>query len=319
MHKRYWLPVIVIVGLAIAAGANAQSVIKPNIGTSSAAQSHAAQQTESNSAISSPLQDGLNRIGSALETANNQKPLREETERAKQDLDAQLRMARSADRMFWVGLTETVITFFGVMLVLATLLYTKKAADAANAAVVEARKATEVSRDIGQAQIRAYLSCEDSRFEIYDGAFSCWPIFRNTGQSPARKVQFNADVNVWDREMAKRCEAEYKWGTAPPIGAGASANGLLSVVARDFKGPATAFLEEGVHVSIRGIVTWTDVFGVEDAMAFSLTQINVSEVMGPASYHFRQGHVGARNRTPMTQEEWDQDEAFLATAERTDD
>jgi len=60
-----------------------------------------------------------------LEAANNKKTPADETERAKQDLAAQLAMARSADRMIYVGLAETFVTFFGVMLALATLIYTK--------------------------------------------------------------------------------------------------------------------------------------------------------------------------------------------------
>jgi len=170
------------------------------------------------------LEDGLNRIGSALEAANNKQASRDEENRAKQDLDAQLRMADSAGRMFWVGLAETGITLLGVMLVLATLIYTKRAAEAARDAVSEAEKATKASREIGEAQVRAYLHITSATVDFFNGLDK--PAFQakvvNTGQSPAQNAVCGVQVQYLPQETGGLSSLAVGWrnavGKAVPIG-----------------------------------------------------------------------------------------------------
>lgn len=90
------------------------------------------------------------------------------------DLDAQEQMALWAYWMFVATAAAVVLTFAALLAIIRTLHHTKRAADAAFDMVDEAKATTtaaqgtiEVTRDIGQRQIRAYVQ--------FDGVH-CQPI-----------------------------------------------------------------------------------------------------------------------------------------------
>lgn len=118
-------------------------------------------------------------------------------EREVRDLSAQEHMARWAERMGWAAIASIILTAVGVLLIWRTLLHTRDAAKHAGAAVDEAKKATvaaeetvQLTRTIGQEQVRAYVGLN----VLYVSKMQDTGISRdsmkitNFGQSPALSV-----------------------------------------------------------------------------------------------------------------------------------
>ena len=120
-------------------------------------------------------------------------------------------MAFWAMAMFFAALLGTILTGAGVFLIWRTLEATKRAAVAAEGAVTEAKNATKaaqeavnVTRDIGRAQVRAYVTIKSAA--IYFGGDDGGPFIQivaaNSGQSPARsfvwvpEIRYLADVEA---------------------------------------------------------------------------------------------------------------------------
>lgn len=195
MFRRCWLPILAVIGLTLSA--HAQSVdFKPT------SEPSAAQSTKPKPAallaVPTPVQDSLNRIGAALEAANSKPQSLSEKEHAQKDLDAQNEMAKWAKRVFFVAITEAGITFTGVMLLLATLIYTKRAAEAARDAVTKANDTMEQAERHAQQQLRAYVFSFERTVQIVDqgNAIKCWIKFRNSGQTPAYKCSVNVSTDI---------------------------------------------------------------------------------------------------------------------------
>lgn len=92
-----------------------------------------------------------------------------ESDRAYQDLNAQREMADWAELMFWATVTTAVIAGIGVVFVAFTIAETRR---------------------LGQVQTRAYLSFNVEDFEIKENKIMVkWQLV-NSGQTPARHVQF---------------------------------------------------------------------------------------------------------------------------------
>lgn len=110
---------------------------------------------------------------------------RESHNLSKNDFIAQKNMALYA-------LLGLIVGSVGLCIVGLTLNETKKAAKAANATLEQAQQATEaardnvaVTRDIGQKQVRAYLSAEKLTFKFTDTIPETKISFKNSGGSPA--------------------------------------------------------------------------------------------------------------------------------------
>jgi hypothetical protein len=108
------------------------------------------------------------------------------------DLAAQQSMADAAWAMFGVSLISTAVAAAGIYFLFRSL-------EAARTGTAEAIEAVQVSRDIGQRQLRAYMLAED--FEIEIGSVDQLdakrpPLFsfrlQNYGQTPAKFVTFFA-------------------------------------------------------------------------------------------------------------------------------
>jgi len=154
------------------------------------------------------LQDAINRIAGALEANNNQRRSVEEADQSRRELAAQESMALWAFWMFVAAAASAVLTLVGLLLIWRTVVYTKAAAASAEGAVHEARKGTAAAeaavaetRRIGEAQVRAYLSCYGMRTSVDDldgdlpPDFLQFQIFlKNTGLSPALRLRCRGDV-----------------------------------------------------------------------------------------------------------------------------
>ncbi len=129
-----------------------------------------------------------------------------ESERAERDLVAQSDMARWALWMLIVTAAMTVATGIGVVFVWRTLLATQMmAAD---------------TREIGEAQVRAYLSCVGSRFIVDSkGQQGVVYMLANSGQSPAVNVSALVRVSVNPRDSDTQIQSNdltpILWGDIP--------------------------------------------------------------------------------------------------------
>ncbi|MBA4773928.1 MAG: hypothetical protein H2054_12620 [Sphingomonas sp.] len=106
-----------------------------------------------------------------------------EAKRNESDLAAQW---KAADWVFWAGViggAQLLISGFGLVALLET--------------IKQGRNANEISREIGQAQVRAYITVEGVGF--HGGApgsvYCAYRVgIRNTGQSPARKITIEVEI-----------------------------------------------------------------------------------------------------------------------------
>ncbi len=125
-----------------------------------------------------------------------------ETGQNTRDLHAQERMARWAFWMFVAAGIGTLVAGFGLILLRRTWVETKRTAD--------------VTRTIGEAQVRAYLRVERARVQQDGNKITVEVTVKNYGQSPARFVHFvpeivyNADVT--DKPGSQRARFAYANG-----------------------------------------------------------------------------------------------------------
>jgi len=201
MSRRYWLPILAVVGLILSGQVNAQAVGNDARGQPSASQGQPKPKADPPPAVSAAVQNDIHRIAGALESANDEQASAGERQRAQQNLDDQNRMAFWASAMFWVGLAEAVITACGVFLVYWTLVHTRRAANAARDAVAEAARATEVASKALIASNRAWVKPEiglGSPLIIYpddnETGASVSVSFRlkNIGNAPAIEIGLHA-------------------------------------------------------------------------------------------------------------------------------
>lgn len=313
MSRRYWLPILAVVGLILAAQQAAQAQGRQG----SATQSQRAPQAQSQPTVVPALQDSLNRIGTALEAQNKKGEASEDKRKAEEDRQAQFSMAQSARQMFIVGMAEAAITFAGVMLVLATLIYTRHAAKAAQAAVTEAKEATKATREIGEAQVRAYLTTQDSKFSVGATYFDCYPTFRNSGQSPARNITVRATGFVLDGNITKTHRLARMATDCNPIVAGGLGNGRL-----EFSGggkvPNGVLLSDNAFFIVDGDVEWEDVFGKKQTLNFTLIQIEKGEAKPYRYGMYREGKLSAGDNAPRGPDSWNKvRDEYLASEGKT--
>jgi hypothetical protein len=133
------------------------------------------------------------------------------------DLATQQSMAESTSVAAWSAVFTAILTVIGVILLGYTLYFTRETLVASQAVAEETRKATRaaqeaviVTREIGQAQARAYLSVNSVAISITQDVFDpdgdepsvktpvakviVW--MNNSGQSPARNVRFKISVET---------------------------------------------------------------------------------------------------------------------------
>jgi len=128
-----------------------------------------------------------------------------EDQHAEHDLQAQ---QDSAEAAFWMMLIGAIT----LSATLAALWFLKGTLDAAQATVHETRR-------IGEAQVRAYLAV--SSLWIKRSGEWLWfvPMFKNYGQSPARKLRVKYSLNVFHTEGSTNFDSEWiDWNESVPAG-----------------------------------------------------------------------------------------------------
>jgi len=113
------------------------------------------------------------------------------------DLAAQRSMASAAWFMVVITGASAIVGGAGLYLIFRTLKEAKRSADAADKAVEASLAAIETTREMGHAQVRAYVSisgCWLSRSE--NGQLTLKFVFRNSGQTPALNVWTSYDFYI---------------------------------------------------------------------------------------------------------------------------
>ncbi|WP_156957020.1 hypothetical protein [Sphingomonas astaxanthinifaciens] len=179
----------------------------------------------------------------------------------------------------------------------ATLAETKRAGDAAERSVIEARR-------IGEAQVRCYLTGIRAQIGFAKGGATLINCFvKNTGQTPARNVRCTA-------ELAFQSGSEYQFlsdrfpGTTPfevEIAAGAEERIAYTVKAsyEDWSPPP----EEVFHISVRVDITAVDVFGQSIPTVVERFSAVFSTKPSKANWieAERSGHVVFEEKSPSQQ------------------
>ncbi|PHP28028.1 hypothetical protein [Limimaricola cinnabarinus] len=240
---------------------------------------------EQNPAQVLPIPLPVDIIDDEAATETRQRSEQEAREREIADLAAQQGMnaaTQSIERatldMRDYAFYSTVAVWIGTALLLYTLWLTRQANRAAQAAV-------NVTREIGEAQSRAYLSATHARavFLPPDGGYGLELTIRNTGQSPARGVAIQAASTAMEngevlyREKSEGMvdvgdvEAGYE---APIVPFGRRDPTIFRAVADEQKKPI-------LHIA--GAIKGHDVFGRPIDQPFFFSGMVIDEGSGPVS------------------------------------
>lgn len=298
MCRSFRLLLIALAGLVLGLP-QAQSVGAG--GSAATAQVQAKPRADARPSLPVAIQNDIQRIARALETANRKQPSPIEEERAKRDLQAQEDMAHWAKwtvGLFITATLEMLITAAGVFLVWRTLLSAregvkeaKRAADAAENTVIETRR-------VGQAQVRAYLACESGSYSIEGSRATIWPKFYNSGQSPAKNVRIWGHIRVLEAhsEESKIGDSLTQEGRAPPIPSGESESAWISFELDKPAGLRDALIRDRFRFALIATFSWEDVFGETQVMRLDLKPIPASESYGhDENDAWRTGEMHAHN------------------------
>lgn len=188
-----------------------------------------------------------------------------ECKRNYQDLGAQLDMALWTQGMFWVALFSMVVTAIGVLYVAMTLKATKDATTASGQAANAADQAVAVTQEIGQKQVRAYLTIRKIKVLQYEANI---PIktsihIQNTGQTPAIDVSIKYDFpyEIANRDNKARFNGGSTWHMKYAIGPGVTSKMFGSQKGNLAKDWIDIVKEEkSLHYFVV-VVAYNDVFG----------------------------------------------------------
>jgi len=171
------------------------------------------------------------------------------------ELCAQWRAADAAEKAASWSFGQLFISALGVLGLGVTLWFNRRS-------LIVAERAIDESRQIGQAQVRAYLSFGKATLVFTS---SCEPeiTFKvvNTGQSPARKVRLSyelsmiSDVGVWNPPVFRTSLREVE-----DIAGGRSKRVKLDAVGPVLQEEYTRFIGCSFYTTATARIFWTDVF-----------------------------------------------------------
>lgn len=251
---------------------------------------------------------GQDRAGPKYETASDIAPLlqgieaairdsithEDKAERKRQqeheirDLNAQEDMALWAKRMTWATGASLLLTFSGLVLIGFTLRHTRRAADYAKEMVLEAGKTTiaaeaavSETRRIGEAQVRAYVSCVDGSFVLRDKHLICDIRAKNFGASPTKGVHVRARAHrvIGDgatKNMFSAWRGTWMFGIQPTL------YDRTVIIFEDNQDTAEIFAQSrsDKKVSIEVELSWRDVFDKDQDIVQYLSGFGKAAVDG---------------------------------------
>ena len=147
---------------------------------------------------------------------------------------------------------QTWLVGVGTILLFATLFFTWQANRAAQDAV-------SVTREIGEAQTRAYVQLDDiTPSAIASGGYRLHINFINTGQTPAMKCKFAVSAGPYENDNVTEFPIVMDGTHAPTIAAGRSTRDVSIVISGDLAENAAD--KDSAGILVWGVVEYDDVF-----------------------------------------------------------
>ncbi|WP_291764129.1 hypothetical protein [Maricaulis sp.] len=209
-----------------------------------------------------------------------QSPSRDISASETDENDPQAEIDRS-ERFWWFGDSiaqwlMTAGTMATVGLVAWTVLVTRKMLAAAEITAEAAIETVRVTRKIGRAQTRAYLSVVGARFELEYGLLHCIVRVKNFGNSPALQTTLSgvARVRKCDPVTGKReigfvhCDGGGSLDRAH-IQSGDETEICMSWFRHSVGFEAFKAIGQGEPVAFDLTLIWSDVFGKEHRLPFT--------------------------------------------------
>lgn len=178
-----------------------------------------------------------------------------------------------------------------------------KTLNATRDAVKSADDAVDVTRDIGKAQLRAYLSCTGGKFSIVNDLCVLNVYVRNFGQSPAKLIKLsgcailpNANSSGNDDQLIRGPVYQADIFNLPPSG---KTDGHL-LLHLDFPREDVVGLQNGGWIATTECsLEWSDVFDDVQRLDFYLIQATSDFVHPEGLPMRREGRMGATNTQPQ--------------------
>ncbi len=278
MPRSYWIAAIAI-GLALVASeknAVAQEVPANNV------DEHSRDSEEPEQPEINRLPDPL-RVEIVVEDGEAQaaRAHQEEAEnREIRDIAAQEGMNEATRRMADLAFWQTILVAIGTVVLIYTLYLTRQAN-------LAARQAVEVTRDIGEAQARGYLTAESAQFTSNADYAACQIEITNTGLSPANVTHILATLTVYGMDQNKQPSMRVSYKLPQE-----DANPRLTVAGQSDAntaifwyigehtelGDALNLIRGGKSFFIDYLMTYRDVFGKTSKTTFRVTTLNDDSV-----------------------------------------
>lgn len=192
----------------------------------------------------------------------------------------------------------TGISVWAVVLLRNTLVTTREAVRAADDAVM-------VTREMGKAQVRAYLSAVGGEFSL-DGTWFWLKVrVRNDGQSPARAITLDATISVMVPRGKKfqrlarleRVDSQPGQGQGGQIQAGDERSIFLLWSHTDIGTEAYGHIADtNTAVEVHGRLKWIDVFDDEGTITFDMSDLSEDLAEYTMEGAVRSGRLKVRNR-----------------------
>ncbi|HLP70087.1 MAG TPA: hypothetical protein VK181_21460 [Rhizobium sp.] len=312
MSKRYWISAIAFGLICSFSLGNAQEQKQSE-------QGKAAQQEKPAKSYPFPFPVEIIENQSAAEARERSEA--ESRQREIDDLVAQQGMNIATQAMNdatqrMVGLSEiqTWLVGIGTVLLFATLMLTIQANRAAVRAAEAADRTVDVTRDIGEAQVRAYLFCVSAAYTRKKDYISAIVEIGNSGNSPASNVEVKGTAHVHcvigtrnrPRVGSWVASGESKAWLQPIISGGKSSGEVHFLWGMDFVPNLDEGEEElkrevfngGNEISFDLIVRWDDVFGKSHEFPMYLDAMIDSHPLSPQKKMSTAGKLSFRMEDP---------------------
>ncbi len=184
------------------------------------------------------------------ECVQKETKIAEKERREAYDLSAQQEMSYWALGMLLASVIALILTVVGVAYVRLTLLETRR---------------------IGQAQVRAYLTCDGGSLRIGSDEIAVTCNLRNTGQSPTSVIKIEGDFHIVVDGQVYVIESTFIDDNGPSIAAQSTGDGWLWFSPEVL--PPNTFAIQNIRkrtVIIHAAAKWIDVFGDEQTVTFNL-------------------------------------------------
>lgn len=193
MSYRYWVAAIAL-GLTLVGSGQAQE--QENAGQGQAAQQQRPAQTF-------PLPVPVEIVEDEAAADARQRREGEAAQREIDDLAAQQgmnaatqAMNEATQKMAFYSLISTVLVAVGTFFLFGTLVLSIQANKAASVAAKAAVDSVEVTREIGVAETRSYVSVIGGGFILNKAGFNGWADVSNSGHSPAIEPSIEATIDI---------------------------------------------------------------------------------------------------------------------------